>query len=163
MQGRKRTPKHILDLKGTARADRHSNVEPAPLAGIPTCPRDLSKDGKKVWKELVRVMGEAGIFTQADLWAMENFCAAAARCKALEKEINGMSLKRPADRLKQLYVMLRGERNEMNRAGSALGLSPTARASMHIQPASEQSAGVASRDRYDDPPPTLRTPSEGTA
>jgi P27 family predicted phage terminase small subunit len=157
-KGRKRTPRHILDLKGTSRADRHPNVEPSALAGIPKCPSHLDADEQKIWKELVRVMGEAGILTQADAWLMESFCSAVAEYRRAKEAFKKFDITAAADEtagaaMKRLHVIKRAANDEAVRSGAALGLTPASRASLHVESGSSKPTGVACRDRAAGPPP----------
>lgn len=155
MASRGRPPKPIAQhiLSGTFRADRHSGDVPKPADGVPTCPKDLGADAKKVWRELVRTMKKAGILTKADGWLMARFCTAVVRLRAAESEID----KVPMDdsgraTVKSLYVIIRGETDTLKSLGSALGLDPVSRTRLRVID-SEPVRSVPSRDRSVGLPP----------
>lgn len=133
-----RTPRHILDLKGTARKDRHSNTEPKPLAGLPKCPARLTKEAKTKWRALVKAMGPCvGVFTQADAEIMATYCSALAMRDEAEKLMNQVTMTSCAGETgrayyKQLMVNWRAATQVIDNLGGQFGWSPVARAKMDV-------------------------------
>ena len=137
-KGRPAKPTKLHILEGTFRSDRHGDgVEPEPLPGPAKCPKHLSKDAKRVWKELVRVMDGAGVLTQADQWIMARFCSSAVRLWKYEAQLDQFSPASTTDAeaslvTKRLYVIIHGETDTLKALAAQLGLSPVARSQLQI-------------------------------
>jgi len=99
----RRTPDNVLKLRGTYRADRHQNgpadYQP-PAAGYPVAPAYLSGAARAVWTELEAVMGNCGLYTQADAAKLGRYCC-------LEAQFRDDPAEFPAARLTQLRLMER--------------------------------------------------------
>ena len=73
--GPSRTPKDILKMRGSWLANSRGNEpksERAPKS--PLCPRRLSAEAKKVWKEVVKQLGIMGILQIADMRMVARYC-----------------------------------------------------------------------------------------
>lgn len=134
---RKPTPKHILD--GTFRNDRHSDAEPKPEPGIPTCPKHLSKLARQMWKELVAVLGETGVLTLADANALGLYCEAYSDWRQAKEMIEATGAVLADDESGRIYksphrVILNEAIAQMQSLGASLGLDPAARTRLKVPP-----------------------------
>jgi len=123
-RGRKPKPLHLRSVEGSFRQDRHNANPPKPKPIEPERPTWLRGQGRKKWDELIAILRDMGILTQADgdilaqyceLWRL--FCDHRAKVKL-----------KPAQKIEI------GRR--LQSLGSELGLSPTARQRITIQPQS---------------------------
>lgn len=128
-RGRPPDPTRLKIIRGTLEAGRLNPDEPQPLAGIPVCPEWIGTEARAVWDELVRVIGEARILTQADQWLMVRFAQAAARWKAAEIQLDAFKSMR-AKGYRAVYVVMKQEWADMNNLAGQLGLSPGMRSKL---------------------------------
>jgi P27 family predicted phage terminase small subunit len=164
MMGRPPIPTPLKILKGTLRADRVNEDEPHPLAGIPVCPAWLDPVAKEKWEELVRVLGDIGLLTQADIDVMAQYCQAYARWREAETTLSQLGTKtvvgeKGRQAYKSLHAVMRHERTCMLHLSNLLGLDPSSRTRLKINGSGNKRAGVSARDRTKGPPP----PASSTA
>lgn len=77
-RGRKPTPTHLKVVKGTDRADRRNDAEPAPDKGWPEPPHYLSERAADAWPKVCRTLDDMGVLTKADGFAVMLLCEAFA-------------------------------------------------------------------------------------
>lgn len=117
--------------RGRPKSEKIDISRPRPLAGMPVCPSGLGKVAKAKWNELLRVLGTAGLLTQADADVLEQYCVAyetwrAARNKLKRKTPvitgrNGGDYPSP-------WVAIRNQAaSEMRELSERLGLDPASR------------------------------------
>jgi P27 family predicted phage terminase small subunit len=89
MRGRKPTPTAIKDLRGTTRQDRANPSEPQfdVPARTPSPPDWLDEPAAEVWRDLGRMLLNAGLYTVVDKYALAMFCAAAGRWIGAERRL----------------------------------------------------------------------------
>jgi len=83
MAGRKPIPTAIKELKGTARPDRVLKNEaefPIPERML-RVPDGLNQHGEELWRELGKLLLDAGLFSYGDKIALELLCQAYGRMK----------------------------------------------------------------------------------
>ena len=136
-RGRPRKPTRLHIIDGTFREDLHGGTEPKPAAGIPKRPTHLTKPAKEMWTELVKVLGEAGVLTQADRNAMAVYCEAYAAWRKAKDEVakDGEVLedKKSGRKYRNPYCVVQSEaETRMMSVGALLGLDPSSRAKMRI-------------------------------
>jgi phage terminase small subunit len=99
----RRTPNNVHKLKGTFRADRHSqgpaDYQP-PAEGYPRPPEYLIGLALAVWGEVEQVMGKCNLYTQADAAKLARYCC-------IEAEFRTAPVEFPAAKLSQLRLMER--------------------------------------------------------
>lgn len=141
-QGRKRKPteQHLQD--GTYREDRHGPAENHVTAppGRPSCPayvEDYDAGAKQMWEQSCDWLEAMGILAESDQSSIEAFVMAYIQyrqCLKLRGERHIEAWKDEQGRIRMMRSPLAVEVHkwlaEMHRYGAALGLSPTARASM---------------------------------
>lgn len=86
------TPTPILEARGSWRAKLNRD-EPRPKPGAPPAPKGLTDPERKVWRALVRTLGDMGVLTTADGGVMERYCRFLVRWRACEEFVakNGMT------------------------------------------------------------------------
>ena len=85
-RGPKPLPAAIHQLRGTFRADRHSEP-PAPTSGLPPCPAHLSLTTKREWKRVLSELGPIGLATKLDRSALAAYRQVYARWVETEEQI----------------------------------------------------------------------------
>ena len=90
MRGRKPKPTAIKKLTGNPGKRPLNDAEPhPPIPGrTPYVPRFLSDDGKKAWRELVKVLVDVGLYTVIDKFALAMFCQAYGRWMHAEQKVD---------------------------------------------------------------------------
>ena len=78
MTGRKPVPTALRLLHGNPRQHAINQNEPKPGPGLLECPDWLSDRAKRMFNELVELLGEMKVLTQADQLALELLCEAYA-------------------------------------------------------------------------------------
>jgi len=86
------TPTAILDIRGSWRAKARPG-EPKPTRGIPRCPKSLTKEQKKIWRQLCINLDVMGVLATIDGHQLERYCVYFCRWRACEEFIarNGIS------------------------------------------------------------------------
>lgn len=119
-----------------------------PLAGIPECPSSMSAYQKKVWAELVRVLGPTALLTQADVWVMVQMCRAVERADEAQANLKSPRENRwgknktskkvltgPNGGVYQspwLAILYRAE-EQILRLSALLGLDPSSRMKLKVE------------------------------
>ncbi len=57
----------------------HPNINSPTIAGAPKCPKELSKEAKKKWKEMIALLQDNGTLTRLDGDLLACYCEAHAR------------------------------------------------------------------------------------
>jgi P27 family predicted phage terminase small subunit len=73
--GRKPKPTAVKRLAGNPGHRRLNDREPRPPRAIPACPRTLSADAKRHWKQLAIQLYNVGILTELDQSVLAALCA----------------------------------------------------------------------------------------
>ena len=94
MRGRKPKPTPLKVLGGTARPDRVNAAEPRFRIPerTPRPPAFLTADAAEIWRDLGKLLREAGLFTVVDRYALAMFCVVAARWMEAERKLQMVSL-----------------------------------------------------------------------
>lgn len=151
MAGRKPVPTAIKELKGTARSDRVLRNEakfPVPERML-RVPSGLNEYGEELWRDLGKLLLDAGLFTYGDKIALEMLCMAYGRMKYANEEMQkkgGEVLEGASGNLYQSPWL-----NIVNRAWDQVkhmlgefGLTPAERTRVSALVASEQEDSLAS-------------------
>ena len=130
-RGRKPTPTAIKELEGNPGHRPLNKAEPKPVRKAPTCPKNLSSEGKKEWRRLCRELEQLGVLTNLDMGVFAVYCDAYAKWKEANDFLNerglfyitpsGYPQQFPQVAIAQNYAKL------MNRCAQDLGLTPSAR------------------------------------
>jgi phage terminase small subunit len=114
--GHNPTPSAILDTKGTfiKHPEYRRPAEPSPREPLATAaPKDFSKEQKKLWKELMRML-PPGVAFNSDAWAIRHLVVLEAKSRSDEKMM--------AAEMSQLISLL-----------DRFGLNPAARARIAVE------------------------------
>lgn len=80
------TPTALLERRGSWRAKKKTG-EPRPERGRPPCPRWLSGDAKKIWREIIPQLDQMGVLCRIDRNAVARYCTLWARWREAEEFI----------------------------------------------------------------------------
>lgn len=72
----RKLPTNLKILKGTYQKCRQNKNEPRPVLMIPTCPRFLSKEGRREWRRLAPELYVLGLLSEIDRAALALLCEA---------------------------------------------------------------------------------------
>ena len=164
MKGRKSTPSKLLLLKGgTAHSHRPPRIqEPQPPEKMPHCPKHLNKEARKEWRRAGKILQSIGLLTEIDRMIFAAYCEAYSRWieATLKVQELGMVYAKGAVQDPKTGKMIGGEPrlnpyiriareafDQMIRAGTQIGLSPSSRASLKIEKPKPRSKAQEFRDR----------------
>ena len=140
MRGRKPKPTSLKRLQGTYRADRANPNEPqfGVPQRMPSPPDYLSDEAADIWRELGRMLLEAGLFTKIDKFALGMFCAAAARWMDAERKVQKSGPVLISEKTGQPYTnpflhVANRAWDQMKQMFGEFGLTPAERARMKIE------------------------------
>ena len=151
------TPTAVKLARGETRPSRLDYEEPTPRRRLPSMPKDIDPEARKVWRRILREMGETGVITAADADLLRAYCEAVAsyvRNRRLMSE-SGAVVRgaRGRDLVKSpLHQIVREERDAIRLLARELGLSPSARVGLRI----DMSKPTESIEDVIGPPPRLR-------
>lgn len=91
MRGRKPKPVNLKKIEGNPGKRKLNDREPKP-EGIPTCPRELDKQGKREWRRISRELIRMGLLTSVDRAALTGYCSSWSRWIAAEADIQKSGL-----------------------------------------------------------------------
>jgi P27 family predicted phage terminase small subunit len=120
----------------------------------------MDPDAQKVWRRVVREMRSTGVILAADADVLRCFCEAMARYAQAAELLAGSPLliKRDGELVKNpLAQIVRDNREAVRLFARELGLSPSARAGLRVEP----SAVSADIEDVLGPPPRLRVVGGG--
>ena len=138
MRGRKPKPTHLKLLEGNPGHRPINGAEPKPTAGLPTCPAHLNPSAKAEWKRLVQELEAIGILTRIDRAVLAGYCQAWGRWVEAERKLaeSPPLLRTPAGyvQLSHWLTIANREREFMLRYMTELGLTPSSRTRLSVQP-----------------------------
>lgn len=150
-RGTKPTPTAILKLRGTFRPCRHTGAVEAP-ASRPIMPRWLKGEARKEWQRLVPELMAVGIITRLDRDLLAIYCHTFAEYLDLLKLTDAT---RPIIRTTNRNIIQNPVLGILNRTitrliriGAELGLSPTSRAGLRIQPRGDAGTATAGLAKF---------------
>ncbi|MCH8854122.1 MAG: phage terminase small subunit P27 family [Planctomycetes bacterium] len=141
-RGPSRTPKDILKLRGSWRADvrgEEPKAEPATAKSF-RCPRWLTPEGKRVFKIVIKQLGVMGILTFADELLVGRYCDVYARWRRSRDYVTENGEGYPVLRDGKVVsihkypqtVVASQLLSELTKMEDRMGLSPGARANLAI-------------------------------
>jgi len=87
MAGRRPKPTALKQLQGTLRKDRTNANEPKPNPLSKGIPKHLSKEAKKYWKEIFKLLTRVDILTETDVESLSLYCESKARWILAKKQL----------------------------------------------------------------------------
>lgn len=163
-KGRKAIPSKIIDIRGgTAHTHRPPrNQEPQPPEKMPHCPKHLNKEARKEWRRAGKILQSIGLLTEIDRMIFAAYCEAYSRWieATLKVQEMGMVYAKGAvldpdtkkmvggePRLNPYIRIAREAFDQMIRAGTQIGLSPSSRAMLKVERPKPKSKAQEFRDR----------------
>lgn len=144
MRGRKPKPTSIKVLAGNPGHRPVNTAEPRfHVPGrTPRPPAFLSDSAAEIWRDLGKLLREAGLFTVVDRYALAMFCAVAARWMQAEREIErlGVVLIAESGNLYQnpwLHIANKAW-GQMRQMLSEFGLTPAERSRLKVTVAEDE-------------------------
>jgi P27 family predicted phage terminase small subunit len=143
VKGRTPKPTALRLLQGKAGHRPINRAEPRPAPGRPTCPRELSQAGRREWRYAVKELAGMGLLARADraviagyaqseadylenlAWCQQNGSTVVMRD---EKGAVKWIQEAPQWRMAQKHL------EKVRQFAAELGLSPSARTRIHVQP-----------------------------
>ena len=130
-------PAAIKLLRGETRPSRVNYEAPLPRQRAPVMPRGMEDAAQKVWRRVMREMGDADVILAADTDVLRVYCEAVAsyvRTRGLLID-SGPIIRGTRGRdvvINPLSRLVREEREAIRLLARELGLSPAARAGLRI-------------------------------
>lgn len=164
MKGRKAIPSKIIDIRGgTALTHRPPrSQEPQPPEKMPQCPKHLNKEARKEWKRAGKILQATGLLSELDMMIFAAYCEAYSRWieATLKVQEMGMVYAKGAVQDPDTGKMIGGEPklnpyirvareafDQMIRAGTQIGLSPSSRATLKVEKPKPKSRVQQFRDK----------------
>lgn len=145
-------PTQLKILKGNPGRRRLNQNEPQPEQSKPRCPIWLNIVAKRKWRSVVKQLDAMGVVTQVDGDALANYCQTWARWREMEEFIDKHGAVIPVTdeggQLTKLQEVPQMARSctlllLLNRYQREFGLTPSARASLHVEPKKKDVTGKA--------------------
>lgn len=153
-RGPRPTPTELLIASGSRRASRRS-ANPKPAAGRPSKPKWLVGAAAKHWSPTLKRIQQVGTLARTDGEAIARYCLALARlirANAMIEKIGEVHTYFGEDgkvKYRQQHpevTILNNLYAELRRLEQEFGLTPAARAGLHVTEST--ATRVASRDRF---------------
>jgi P27 family predicted phage terminase small subunit len=135
-------------------------MEPLPRMAAPQMPRGMDKEAQRIWRRVIREMRGSGVILGADADVLRIFCETMSRYVRSAELLAGSPLliKRDGELVKNpLAQIVRDNQDQVRLFARELGLSPSARAGLHVQ----QGPTAGDIDDVLGPPPRLRVVGGG--
>ncbi|HEV2324552.1 MAG TPA: phage terminase small subunit P27 family [Terracidiphilus sp.] len=152
--GRKPKPTALKEIQGSRIRNRRNEPKPG---GIPTCPSGLDKEAKKEWRRVSRELIATGVLTSVDRAILAAYCKAWSIWQQATKEFEQLRQTAAAEgksnllfRTKTGYVaqqpllgIINSSAEQMRRLGAELGLSPSSRARLSVEPKAKETDALS--------------------
>lgn len=129
-------PAALRMAKGETRPSQLNRLEPLPRFAEPTMPRDMDQRAKAVWRHVMREMRGTRTILAADAHVLRCFCEAMSAYVEVGAMIakTGYVVRRDGHLVKNpLLQVWRDNRDAVRLFSRELGLSPAARAGLHVE------------------------------
>jgi len=153
MRGRKPIPSKIIQLRGgTDRTHRPPRTdEPLPPERMPICPKHLDEEARKEWKRAGKILQKVGLMTDLDRMIFAAYCEAYSRWVQAVTQIQATSMvyKKPdgTPGLNPYLKIASVAYEQMIKAGTQIGMSPSSRASLKVEKPKAKSKAQQFMDR----------------
>ena len=134
------TPTKVKILRGETRPSRVSYREPIPSSDVPKMPADMDTEAKAVWRRVISSMGHTGVIRALDSDILRCYCEAASRYAQAARLYaqSGPLVRRDGGLVKNpLHQVVRDDGEQIRLFARELGLSPSARVGLHVEPERE--------------------------
>jgi P27 family predicted phage terminase small subunit len=153
-------PTKVKILRGETRPSRVNYREPIPSPDVPKMPADMDPAAKAVWRRVTGSMGHTGVIRVPDSDILRCYCEAVSRYAQAARLYAGSGplVRHPGGLVKNpLHQVIRDDGEQIRMFARELGLSPSARAGLHVEP--EHNFGSIDPDLG--LPPRLRAIADG--
>lgn len=150
------TPTKIKRAQGETRPSQVNYNEPQPRLRLPAKPDDMDDSAKAVWDAVIAEMGPTEVILAADADVLRCYCEAVSRYVRASTMMakTGLLIQRGGEWVKSpLHQVVRDTADQVRLFARELGLSPSARAGLHIAAASQAAYSI---DEELGPPARLR-------
>lgn len=145
MRGRKPKPTTIKRLTGNPGKRPLNDAEPRPPVpeSTPYVPRWLNDDGKKAWRDVVKILVDVGLYTEVDRFALAMFCQAFGRWIHAEQKVEELGEMLISKKSGQPYTnpwAYRADKHweQARKMLSEFGLTPAERSRIKVQVQEEE-------------------------
>jgi P27 family predicted phage terminase small subunit len=100
-------------------------------------PTDMDADAKAVWRRVISAMGKTGVIRLPDSDILRCYCEAVSRYAQAARlyAASGPLVRRDGGLVKNpLHQVIRDDSDQIRLFARELGLSPSARAGLHVEP-----------------------------
>ena len=141
--GRRPAPTRLKVVRGNPGKRPLNAKEPQPKTQLSEAPEHLNDEAKREWKRAGEMLADLGVVTELDRSAFAGYCQAWADCKRLTEQLNEMASwtwqSGKGYRQQVPEISMRRECwTRLKEAGSRLGLDPSSRSGLHVEPRSER-------------------------
>lgn len=143
--GRYPKPSAARKTAGSKQQEIHTPVAPAISDGMPLCPDFISDDSisKNKWYETVRILQAMKVLTEADLLIVANLCDSYSTMvkakKILDREgMTSINEYTGCSQVNPLLRVIRQEKQVITALSLQLGLTPSARLRLAVNPNKEE-------------------------
>ena len=144
MPGRKPKPTKLKVLEGNPGKRPLNNKEPAPDSDLPSYPPHLDDIGRQEWDRVASELKELGILTGIDMAVFAAYCHSYSVWvdAAIKIQKSGTIIKAPSGYPVQnpLVSVARNAQNQMLKALVELGMTPSSRSRITIEPKEKKNA-----------------------
>jgi len=137
MRGRKPTPTKLKLLHGNPGRRPLNAREPKPKAGLPPCPSSLKGTARAAWRQIAKMLRDAGIGTALDRHAMillvdawvtwDTATTTLRQSGLLVKSPSGFPMQSP------LLAIANRAHEQIVRLLAEFGMTPSARTRVHVE------------------------------
>ena len=142
MRGRKPTPDHIKELRGTDRPDRMNPDQPtAGVEALQFIPEELSEPARKYWKDVRVRLIESGMANNLDREALIILCEQWCTMLLATEEVRKYGMVRPSAKNADVYVrnpyitIMNQTSDRVMKILSEFGMTPTSRQRLKVESA----------------------------
>lgn len=143
-RGPKRTPTALLKLHGSPLAKSRERTEPKPSPGRPLMPRWLDRTAAAKWKRLVPDLDAAGLLDRIDQGALARYCVTWSLWRKAVKQAEGSVTVETTNSRGYTHVHINAAlkaakslAEDLTKLEDRFGLTPSARASLKVEPRQE--------------------------
>lgn len=148
MRGRKPKPTAMKILENNPGHRPLNKNEPRPTAKAPACPPHVQGEGRKEWRRITRELNTLGMISNLDRAALAAYCQAWGRWCEAEEQLrkHGPIVKSPSGfPIQNPYLAVANKAMEqIIKLSAEFGLTPSSRARVSAQPATNQTDDIES-------------------
>jgi len=141
MRGRPPKPTRLHILEGNPSKKKLNRREPEPESGIPAPPPELGEAALDEWLRITPILYDMRVLTHADLGALTAYCEAFGTWVELKRRVaaGGQEIMLTSEKgytyLNPIYPAIRQALQDVVKFSHELGLTPSARSRLQIDPA----------------------------